>query len=187
MITEVCVCLTDFYSLINSQNCIFMKTKLFYVASFLLVFFTSCSVDQDSDEISVQEKKMAVIDLFNVFSEKTINSPSYFELKQTIQSKSSSDLTEEELEKLEREFLNKQSAEFIELYNYVVDLDLEEDEIRDIIFEYLSTIRENSGKKYNNVNQKDSDECSFSSLNDAGGSLLAFIIAKVLCETHSER
>ena len=74
-----------------------------------------------------------------------MNSKSYSKYIKTIRAKSSfSELTEKELQQLEEELLNKQSTEFVQLYLFVKDLDLSEDELRSIILENvtISTIEE---------------------------------------------
>ena len=62
-----------------------MKINLLYIASFLLIFFTSCSVDEDSSLIPIEEKEKAVKDLFDTFSKSVVNSESYSKYREEIQ------------------------------------------------------------------------------------------------------
>ncbi|WP_299313710.1 hypothetical protein [uncultured Aquimarina sp.] len=143
-----------------------MKTKLLYLTSFLLVFVTSCSSDENISELSANEEK--VVELFDVFSKKIVNSESYLKFTKEIQIKSSSGLTEAELYQIEQEFLSQQSPEFIELYYYVVDLDLSKDELRYIVLEY-----------FDKSNSKSSD-CG--AAGQASSSSIFIILAELVCE-----
>ncbi|MFD2561347.1 hypothetical protein [Aquimarina rubra] len=157
-----------------------MKTKLLYAISFLLIFFTSCSVDESITESSINEKEIKIKSFLDAFSKNAVNSSSYFKFVKGMQTKSSSGLTAEEMAELEQEFLSQQSAEFVALYNYIVNLNLSEDELRNIIIEYLSSNNSNSVSTKN-----DTDECA---LGDGGSSwsLLALVI-KIFCEEGDTR
>ncbi|WP_298546068.1 hypothetical protein [uncultured Aquimarina sp.] len=120
-----------------------MKTKLLYLTSLFLVFMTSCSSDENLDELHTDENK--VVELFDMFSKNIVNSESYSKFLEEIQIKSSSGSTEEELNELEQEFLSGQSAEFIALYYYVLDLDLSKDELRYIVLRHFGKSSSKNG------------------------------------------
>jgi len=148
-----------------------MKTKLLYVASFIFLCVTSCTIDENSNDLSVVNKEMKVQKLFDTFSKSAVNSPSYSKLIEKARAKSSSGLTDEEIAQLEQEFLSEQSAEFVELYNYVIDLNLTKEELRDIVLSYFSDT-ETSGKN-------DGDDCAIS---NALGSTLFTWLSELVCE-----
>ncbi|WP_299211922.1 hypothetical protein [uncultured Aquimarina sp.] len=153
-----------------------MKTKLFYITSFILVFFTSCSVDENSNVQSINEKEIKIKSFLDAFSKIAVTSPSYSKLLDGIKTKSSSGLTAEEMTVLEQEFLSLQSPEFTELYNYIVDLNLSEDEIRRIVLAYLSD------RNNNNISEIKSDECAFGEGGSGASSSILAIIISILCE-----
>ncbi|MHA7057605.1 hypothetical protein ACWGOQ_0010330 [Aquimarina sp. M1] len=153
-----------------------MKTNILYVTSFILVFFSSCSVEEGIKDSSEQEKELKVKSLIKTFAEDVIPSSGFSEFMLDVQNKSSSGLTQEEIDGLEQDFLSQQSAEFVELYYYVVSLNLSEDEIRIVIIEYLSNV--NKGNVYNS--NKDSEECVAAGNQDTGS--LWGTILSILCE-----
>ncbi|RKN02091.1 hypothetical protein D7035_23135, partial [Aquimarina sp. AD1] len=97
-----------------------MKTKLFFLISFMLILFTSCSTDENNNEISLEEQELKVKNLVEFFARDVIPSPSFVKYVEVVQLKSSTGLTQEEMQELEQELLSQQSAEFVELYYYVV-------------------------------------------------------------------
>lgn len=141
----------------------------------LLFLITACSVDENSEEPSVSEKESKVIDLFESFSKNVVNSPEYTKFIKELQSVSSSKSTEEELDYLEQEFLSQQSREFVVLYYYVLELDLSEDELRNIVIEYV----DNTESKNRNWHKSDNDDCV--SAGETSRSSLLGILATIFC------
>lgn len=161
-----------------------MKTKLLYVTSFVLVLFTSCSIEEDVVEISTDEREATVIKLFDSFSKVAVGSTGYTKFVQSLQNKSSSDAwTEEEIQQLELEFLSQQSSEFVQLYYYVVRLNLSEEELRSIIIDYAFLLNKTAIEKNEKGMRNNSDECTIYE-NGPQNSLLA-ILANILCEISS--
>ncbi|MDH7447215.1 hypothetical protein [Aquimarina sp. 2201CG14-23] len=152
-----------------------MKTKLLYLAGFLLLFITSCSVDETENELSKEEKELMVQELFVSFSKSAENSPSFNKLMQTIRSKSSSTWTTEEIQQMEEDFLSQQSIVFIELYNSVVALNLSNEEIISIISLYKITINISKGNKTN-------DACKEIVAASEGSNFFA-LVAALFCES----
>ncbi|WP_299185223.1 hypothetical protein [uncultured Aquimarina sp.] len=157
-----------------------MKTKLLYISSFMLVLFTSCSVE-DNNQLSDQEKDLKVKSLVKTFAEEVQPSASYKKIIEEIKlrSQNSSGYTEEELEILEQEFLSQQSEDFVMLYHYVVNLNLSEEELRTFVMEYFSLKNEKSVRMKN-----DGDDCAFSS---AVGSLFFGVLSRLICEVQNEQ
>ncbi|WP_405207459.1 hypothetical protein [Aquimarina sp. LLG6339-5] len=156
-----------------------MKTKLLYLISFLLVFFTSCSIDESANEISLYEKEMAVKNLFDSFSKSVVHSTSYAKIIEEIQIKSSSNSSEEEMQQLEQEFLSLQSDEFVELYYSVKSLNLTKEEIRDIVVSYFVISGNLNKGDTRNGEKDDSDDCAVS---DTINSPLFVFLAELVCE-----
>ncbi|WP_299438812.1 hypothetical protein [uncultured Aquimarina sp.] len=154
-----------------------MKTKLLYLASFLLVFFTSCSVDENGNEPTVDEKEEAVKELFDSFSKSVVDSPSYSKFIKTLQTKSSSSITAEELQKFEQEFLSQQTAEFAELYYYVSTLDITREELRSIVIAYAESVNRN----FSGGTKDNSDGCAELDNQESDDYLIVFL-SKLLCE-----
>ncbi|SEL45002.1 hypothetical protein SAMN04487910_2490 [Aquimarina amphilecti] len=152
-----------------------MKTKLLYLASFMLVLITSCSVEETTDQLSEQEKELKVENLVKLFVEDVVPSSSYSKFINDLQTKSSSGLTEEELNQMEQEFLSTQSEEFLELYYFVVNLNLTEDELREVVIAYFSFTKSNSNAS------KDSDDDCTNAENGPQTSFLS-ILGRILCE-----
>ncbi len=174
-----------------------MKTKLLYIACALLIFFTSCSVENDPAELSQSEKELLVQKLFDSFSKSAENSPSYVKFIQTIRSKSSSEWTAEEMQEIEEEFLSKQSAEFLELYYSVISLNLSNEEMITILLKYKDTITivrsaedtDTGGNTNDQGGDQDQDQdtdntidCHDLSESGYGGSVLAVIFAIFNCD-----
>ena len=153
-----------------------MKTKLLYTVSVILLLSVSCSVEQNDTETLEQEKELKVKSLAKAFKEDIIPSKSFKEFTRNLQTKSSEALTVDEIAQLEQEFLSQQSEEFVELYYYVKELDLSEEELRVIIVEYLSSIN----KSDNGDTKNESEDCVGSS--SEGLDSLFSLILKILCE-----
>ncbi|WP_299256572.1 hypothetical protein [uncultured Aquimarina sp.] len=154
-----------------------MKTKLLYLTSFLLVFITSCSSDESINGSVEQEKDLKVKSLIEAFAKDVIPSPGFSKFIEEVQNKSSSGLTTEEAAQLEQEFLSRQTEEFVELYYYVLALDLSKEELRGFIIEYLSIIN----KSFKENTKNDTDECAAGGAGDDDSILWALILA-IFCE-----
>ena len=151
-----------------------MATKLFYLSGILLLLFVSCSVERNDIESLEQEKELKVKSLAKAFKDDIIPSKSFKEFARNLQTKSSEGLTAEEIEKLEQEFLSKQSKEFVELYYYVKELDLSEEELVVIINKYLFLIN----SSFNRDTKDTVSDCGYGEL-DVDTLFSLFI--RVLC------
>ncbi len=140
----------------------------------MLVFVISCSSDDNINKSSTNEKK--VVELFETFSKSVVNSPEYNKFIEKVQTKTSSELTEEEKQQLEQEFLSQQSAEFVALYYYVVDLNLSKEELRNIILDYFSLI-----DKTETQGKDSGSDCTISSALGGSSGLLTWL-AELACE-----
>ncbi|GAA0729590.1 hypothetical protein GCM10009430_39890 [Aquimarina litoralis] len=171
-----------------------MKTKLLYLASVMLVLITSCSVEENT-QLSDQEKDQKVKSLVKIFVEDIRPSSDYKKILENrrLLSKTSSGISQEELDKLEQDFLNKQSPEFVELYHYVSSLNLTKEELTDVVVAYINNSnKSNDGSNDDNTDSNgDGDDGDTSSDNDcssAGDSInnsFFDLIIIVLCEVLS--
>ncbi|WP_378172215.1 hypothetical protein [Aquimarina sp. SS2-1] len=152
-----------------------MKTKLLYITGLLFVFFTSCSVDENN-EVLEQEKELKVNSLIKSFAEDVIPSKDYINFVNDVRIKSSTGLSQSELNQLEEDFLNKQTDEFIELYYFVASLDLTEDELMELIFDYFSS----ANKSFSADTKNDTEECAIIETDEEESFLLIFL--RLICE-----
>ncbi|AXT54354.1 hypothetical protein D1815_00820 [Aquimarina sp. AD1] len=146
----------------------------------MLILFTSCSTDENNNEISLEEQELKVKNLVEFFARDVIPSPSFVKYVEVVQLKSSTGLTQEEMQELEQELLSQQSAEFVELYYYVVSLNLTENELRNVVIEYLSLAKTNS------LSQSKNDDCTTSSSPDGTDSLISILIKLFSCQESGE-
>ncbi|MBQ4804112.1 hypothetical protein J8L88_14715 [Aquimarina sp. MMG015] len=155
-----------------------MKTKLLYISSFLLVLFTSCSIDENREEPSEQEKELKIKSLVDAFVKDVIPSPAYAKFIEEVRTKSSEWTSEEETQ-LEQELLSQQTPEFVALYYYVVELDLSKNELRNFIFEYFEA------SKSRNIDLLKSEEDDCSAAETSSTSLFSFL-SHLICEVIKE-
>ncbi|MBW1295746.1 hypothetical protein [Aquimarina litoralis] len=155
-----------------------MKTKLLYVASFMLVLFTACSVEENN-ELSEQEKDLKIKSLVKTFVEDVRPTSNYKKFIEDVKfkSKNSSGLSQEELDQLEQDFLSQQSPEFVELYYFVDSLNLKEDELRAMVVLYFDSIKQIDINK----SDEDTEDCEASAEGN-NTDLLWNFLAKIVCE-----
>lgn len=148
----------------------------------MLILFTSCSTDENNNEVSLEEQELKVKNLVEFFARDVIPSPSFVKYVEVVQLKSSTGLTQEEMQELEQELLSQQSAEFVELYYYVVSLNLTENELRNVVIEYLSLAKTNSLSQSKN----DNEDCISSASAGGADSLLSILIKLFSCQESGE-
>ncbi|WP_299607592.1 hypothetical protein [uncultured Aquimarina sp.] len=155
-----------------------MKTKLLYLASFMLVLFTACSVDENT-QLSEQEKDLKVKSLIKTFAEEIQPSDSYKKFIEEIKSRSknTSNYSEEELKLQEQEFLSQQTPEFVELYYLVSEMNLSKEELRVIVIEYYD------GIKSMNVGKSEEDGHDCAAATEANNTnILWHFLSDLICE-----
>jgi len=151
-----------------------MKSKLLYITCVLFVLMTACSTDEKE---SFNDDKFKVTELVDAFVTKVRPSKSYTKFIDDVQTKSANGLTQEELMRLEQLLVNQQSDEIIELYNYVLSLNLPQTELEEIIEEYIHSNFESIQQETKNR----TDECAAAESNGEDSPLFSLIMS-VICK-----
>ncbi|GAA3516385.1 hypothetical protein GCM10022393_33110 [Aquimarina addita] len=154
-----------------------MKTKLLYLATILLVFITSCSNEEHFSEPQTKNKELIVKQIYVELSKIIENSPSFSKIMEEVSTKSSSQWTIEEINKIEEDFLDEQSEEFIELYADLLALNLSPEELTEIVLAYKATLQ--NDKIYND-GVKEYSESGCSSIRSLAEDSFVFRLASLI-------
>lgn len=116
-----------------------MKTKLLFLGC-LLLFISSCSVEDSNPDNSLTETELIVKKSMEAFYLAS-KSASFKKFVNGVKSKSEySELTEEEYQRLLDEFLSQQPQELVDLYYLLISLDLSDNEILEIALRFKEEI-----------------------------------------------
>ncbi len=137
-----------------------MKKLLLFTLIFSFVGITSCTKDEESIEISQEEKELIVKQTLIEFNKSAIKTGKLQKLMNSLTQKSSSEnLSSSEVEILFQEFLGEQSQSFLDLYYQLEAMNMNGEEFANIAdqFEYLKLEMRNS------LDKSSSRSCDYSS------------------------
>ncbi len=131
-----------------------MKKLLLFTLFFSLIAITSCTKNEDTPELSQEEKELLVKHTLIEFNKSAIKTGKLHKFSMKLSQKTASgDLSNEELEALIQDFLGDQTQAFLDLYYQLLALNLTDNEFYEIAYQYedlrLSFLENISGNKSN--------------------------------------